>query len=366
MMALLTAIGVACGVTTLLALLMVVADAYINDYGEVSLLINDDKKLAAEGGSSLLSTLKEHEIFIPSACGGRGSCGLCKLKVLDGAGELLPTETPWLTEDEQKDNMRLACQVKVRSDMRIQIPEEMLSVKQFTATVSSIRDLTYDIKEVIFDLNDKGSIDFKAGQFVQLEVPPYELTDDPVYRAYSIASAPTKDNQVELEIRYVPNGICTTYVHQHLKQGDTATLNGPYGEFHRSATEKEMICIAGGSGMAPVKSILLDMAESGSQRAARYFFGARAVKDLFLVDEMRELESRLPNFTFIPALSAPADGDDWKGDVGLITEVVDKHIDDASDMEAYLCGSPFMIDACVKTLTGLNMPEENIFYDKFA
>lgn len=250
--------------------------------------------------------------------------------------------------------------------MHISIPAEMLSVKQFTAKVSSIRDLTYDIKEVSIALNEPGSIDFKAGQFIQLEVPAYELTDEPVYRAYSIASRPSEHNKVELEIRYVPNGICTTYVHKHLKEGDTVTLNGPYGEFHRSETEKEMICIAGGSGMAPVKAILLDMLDKGIDRKVQYFFGARAVRDLFLVDEMKALEQQLPRFRFIPALSEPDPNDDWEGDIGLITEVVAKYITDASDKEAYLCGSPFMIDACIKTLTGLGMPEENIFYDKFA
>lgn len=366
MTAFLVAIGIACAVTTLLAVLMVIADAFINNYGEVTLHINDDKELTVEGGMSLLSSLKEHEIFIPSACGGRGSCGLCKLKVTGGAGELLPTEIPWLTSEEQEDNVRLSCQVKVRNDMHINIPEEMLSVKQFTATVSSIRDLTYDIKEVSIALNDPGSIDFQAGQFMQLEVPAYELTDEPVYRAYSIASRPSEHKKVELEIRYVPNGICTTYVHKHLKEGDTVTLNGPYGEFHRSDTEKEMICIAGGSGMAPVKSILLDMVDKNIDRKVQYFFGARAVRDLFLVDEMKALESQLPRFTFIPALSAPDPEDNWEGDTGLITEVVARHVSNASDKEAYLCGSPFMIDACIKTLTGLGMPEESIFYDKFA
>jgi Na+-transporting NADH:ubiquinone oxidoreductase subunit F len=366
MTAFLVAIGIACAVTTLLAVLMVIADAFINNYGEVTLHINDGKELTVEGGMSLLSSLKEHEIFIPSACGGRGSCGLCKLTVTGGAGEVLPTELPWLTSEEQEDNVRLSCQVKVRNDMHINIPEEMLSVKEFTATVSSIRDLTYDIKEVSIALNDPGSIDFQAGQFMQLEVPAYELTDEPVYRAYSIASRPSEHKKVELEIRYVPNGICTTYVHKHLKEGDTVTLNGPYGEFRRSDTEKEMICIAGGSGMAPVKSILLDMVDKNIDRKVQYFFGARAVRDLFLVDEMKALESQLPRFTFMPALSAPDPEDNWEGDTGLITEVVARHVSNASDKEAYLCGSPFMIDACIKTLTGLGMPEESIFYDKFA
>jgi Na+-transporting NADH:ubiquinone oxidoreductase subunit F len=365
MTAFLIALAVTCAVTTLLAVLMVIADAYINDYGEVTVAINGDKELKIEGGGSLLSTLKEQEVFIPSACGGRGSCGLCKVKVLEGGGEILPTEEPWLTEEEKKENIRLSCQLKVRSDMRLKIPEELLNVKQFSATVSSLRDLTYDIKEVTLKLDDD-AIDFKAGQFIQLEVPEYELTDEPVYRAYSIASAPSVHDKVEMEIRYVPNGICTTYVHKHLKEGDKVTINGPYGEFHRSDTGKEMICIAGGSGMAPIKSILLDMLESDIKRKVQYFFGARAVKDLFLVEEMKSLESGLDDFSFIPALSEPDADDNWDGETGLITEVVERHIADASNMEAYLCGSPFMIDACVQVLREKGMPEDSIFYDKFA
>jgi Na+-transporting NADH:ubiquinone oxidoreductase subunit F len=366
MTAFFTSIGIACLVTTLLAVLMVIVDAYLNDYGELTLTINDDKTLKVEGGSSLLATLKEHEIFIPSACGGRGSCGLCKLQITEGAGELLPTETPWLTDEEENNNTRLTCQVKVRSNMRILIPEEMLSVKQFKATVTSLRDLTYDIKEVSLKLQDPGSIEFSAGQFVQLEVPEYELTDEPVYRAYSIASPPSSHNRVEMEIRFVPDGICTTYVHRHLKEGDTVTINGPYGEFQRSDSQRDMICIAGGSGMAPIKSIVLDMLEKNVQRKVQYFFGARSSKDLFLVEEMKTLESQLPLFSFIPALSEPGPGDNWNGETGLITEVVAKHVDEASDKEAYLCGSPFMIDACIAVLKEKGMPEENIFYDKFV
>ncbi len=366
MTAFLIALAVTSAVTTILAVLMVIADAYINDYGEVTITVNDDKKFTVEGGSSLLSTLKEQEVFIPSACGGRGSCGLCKVKVVEGGGDVLPTEEPWLTDEEKKDSVRLSCQLKVRSDMRLQIAEELLNVKQFTATVASLRDLTYDIKEVILALDEPGSIEFKAGQFIQLEVPEYELTDEPVYRAYSIASPPSQHNRIEMEIRYVPNGICTTYVHKHLKEGDKVTINGPYGEFHLKDTDKEMICIAGGSGMAPIKAILLDMVEKGSKRKVQYFFGARAVKDLFLLDEMKALESKLSGFKFIPALSEPDAEDKWEGDTGLITEVVARHVPDASTMEAYLCGSPFMIDACVKVLKEKGMPEEDIFYDKFA
>ncbi len=363
---LLIAVGVTCALTTLLAVLMVIADATIGNYGEVTITVNGSKTFTVDGGRPLLTTLKEEQLFIPSACGGRGSCGLCKVKVLQGAGELLPTETPWLTPEEQKDNIRLACQVKVKQDIQIEIPEELFSVKQFEAEVSDITDLTHDIKQVRFKLIDPPEMEYVAGKYVQLEVPEYELTDEPVYRAYSLSSLPGTRSEIELEIRLVPNGICTTYVHQHLKVGDKMTLNGPYGDFMLSDTQRDIICIAGGSGMAPIKSILLEMQDKGINRRTRYFFGARTKRDLFLLDEMKAFESSLPNFEFIPALSEPDEADNWQGDTGLITEIVGSHIDDASEMEAYLCGSPFMIDACVKVLTEKGMSEERIFYDKFS
>jgi Na+-transporting NADH:ubiquinone oxidoreductase subunit F len=232
--------------------------------------------------------------------------------------------------------------------------------------VESIRDLTHDIKEVRLKLIEPANIEMKAGQFIQFQVPAYELTDEPVYRAYSMASVPSDTTHIELEIRLVPNGICTTYVHKHLKEGDEVMVNGPYGEFFLRDTERPIICIAGGSGMAPLKSILLDMAEKKSSRKVRYFFGARALRDLFLLDEMKALEDEMENFKFIPALSDPLPEDNWKGEEGLITDVVKRLTEDASESEAYLCGSPGMIDACVKVLQELGMPEARIYYDKFA
>jgi Na+-transporting NADH:ubiquinone oxidoreductase subunit F len=192
------------------------------------------------------------------------------------------------------------------------------------------------------------------------------LTEEPVYRAYSISSPPSSRNEIELEIRLVPNGICTTYVHRHLKKGDAVTINGPYGEFFRRDGESEMICIAGGSGMAPIKSLLNDMLDKGIKRPARYFFGARSRRDLFLMDEMKALEKKLPTFQFIPALSAPMPEDQWSGETGLITDVVARHVPDASGKEAYLCGSPLMIDACIKVLKAKGMAEDRIYFDKFA
>lgn len=364
--AFLLSVGVLCLVTTFLAIVMLVADATINHYGKVALTINKDRKLEVEGGRTLLTTLKDEGIFIPSACGGRGSCGLCKCKVEAGAGEPLPTETPWLSAQERRENVRLCCQVKVKNDLALAIPEALFNVKQYETEVVGLRNLTHDIKEVRLKLLDPADMDYQAGQFVQIEVPAYELTDEPVYRAYSLSSEPAEKGVIEMEIRQVPNGICTTYVHKHLKLGDRLTINGPHGDFGIHEGAGEMICIAGGSGMAPIKSILLHMVRTGNQRPVRYFFGARSARDLFLVDEMREIEKQLPNFRFIPALSNPEPSDQWTGETGLITDVVGRHVPDATDKQAYLCGSPLMIDACIKVLSSKGMPSDQIFYDKFA
>lgn len=365
-MHLLLGIAAISGIATFLAILMMVADATIANYGEVNIRINDEKEVKVKGGRPLLSSLMEQKIFIPSACGGRGSCGLCKVKVLSDVGNYLPTELPWITEEEKKENIRLSCQLKLKKDIAIQIPEELFNVKEYRCTVSSLRNLTYDIKEVKLKLIEPEVINFKAGQYIQFEVPIYELTREQVYRAYSIASPPSSKNEIELEIRLVPNGICTTYVFQYLKEGDEIIVNGPYGEFYLRDSEHDIVFIAGGSGMAPIKSMLLDMAEKRINRKVTYFFGARSLRDLFLVDKMKELEASLPNFRFIPALSEPKPEDNWKGETGLITEVIDRHISSGKNIDAYLCGSPGMIDASVKVLTSRGVPEDRIYYDKFA
>jgi len=362
----LISVGVVCAISTALAVVMVIAELTIGNYGDVEITINDNVPFTARGGKTLLNTLKEHNVFIPSACGGRGSCGLCKCRVAVGGGELLPTELPWISDEEQKDNVRLSCQVKVKRNLRIEIDPVLLSVRAFRGRVTRMVDLTHDIKQVTVELLEPNTIAFKAGQYIQIETPEYALTDEPVYRAYSISSAPSDTRHIEMEIRLVPDGICTTYVHRYLKEGDPLTLNGPYGEFHLSDTDKEIIGIAGGSGMASLKSIAYTMRENGNPRRFRYFFGAKSKRDLFLLDEMHQLEADLPDFTFIPALSEPAPEDDWQGETGLITEVVERHIADASDMEAYLCGSPLMIDACIRVLKAKGMPETSIFFDKFA
>jgi Na+-transporting NADH:ubiquinone oxidoreductase subunit F len=364
--AFLIGLGVMCTVVLLLTIVILICDATIANYGPIKIVINNDKEVTVEGGRPLLATLKEQNIFIPSACGGRGSCGLCKVKILDGAGDPLATELPWLTAQERKDRIRLSCQVKVKRPMRIEIPPELFNVRQYRTRVIGLRDLTYDIKEVTLKLAEGEMLDFKAGQFIQFEVPPYELTDEPVYRAYSVASSPSANDRVELEMRLVPNGICTTFVHRYLKVGDTVTVNGPYGDFSLNDSAREVICVAGGSGMAPIKSILYRLNEQKSPRRIRYYFGARTRRDLFLEDEMQALEKTLPDFKFIPALSAPEAGSDWSGETGLITQVLDRQVTSGENAEAYLCGSPGMIDACVAVLRKKGLPAERIFYDKFS
>lgn len=364
--ALLISIGAITALTMVLAVILVVADAFIANYGECKITVNGKKELTVQGGRSLLNTLMEEEIFITSACGGRGSCGLCKVKVESGAGQYLPTELPWISNEEKAENVRLSCQVKVKNDMTIRIPEELFSVKQYKTRVESIKDLTHDIKEVRFKLLNPDKIEYKAGQFVQILTPEYKLSDEPVYRAYSMSSVPSDDNVIELEIRLVPEGICTTWVHQYLKEGDEVTINGPYGDFHLRDTERDIICIAGGSGNAPIKSILLDMAEKGNSRKVSYFYGARTRKDLVLPDEMAAITEKLPNYKYIPVLSDPAPDDDWDGQTGFVTDAVAAALENGDNVEAYLCGSPGMIDACVKVLTSKGVPEELIYYDKFA
>lgn len=362
---LLQSVLIVSGIATFLAILMVIADATIGNYGIMNLTINKEHKHSVEGGKTLLNTLKEEGVFIPSACGGRGSCGLCKCKVAAGGGEYLPTELTFITKEEQKEGIRLSCQLKVKRDIEIEIPEELFNVKEFKAKVSSITDLTHDIKEVMLELLDPKEINFTAGQFVQIQVPEYELTKEPVYRAYSVSSNSIIKNSVELEIRYVPNGICTTYVHKYLKKGDILTITGPYGEFYLRDTDADIVCVAGGSGMAPIKSILHHIAEKGINRKVTYIFGAQGKRDLFLLDEMKAFEKKIPTFKFIPALSNSSPEDKWEGETGKVTDVLVKYLADGSNTEAYLCGSPGMINAVIEVLKSKGVKEEKIYYDKF-
>lgn len=349
-----------------LAGLLVLAERRILNYGPCKITINGgEKEFTVPGGSSLLSSLAENDIFIPSACGGRGSCAYCKVAVHEGGGIITPVEEPYLSAEERTGDVRLSCQVKVRNDLQISVPKELFSVRRFDAVLERKRPLTHDIVELRIRLEEPSRIDFDAGQYIQLESEEYKGRDS-VIRAYSVSSPPSEATHIELVIRRVPDGICTTWVFDYLNEGAPVRFSGPYGEFRLSDTDAPIILIAGGSGMAPIWSMLRDMKEHGNRRPATYFFGALTQKDLFFADELRELEHEQSWFTFVPSLSKEPPDTDWPGERGLITEVVAKHFPDCSGHEAYLCGSPGMIDACVKTLTGNGMPEQKIYYDKFA
>ena len=366
MYTILLSMGVVGAIGAVLAVALEIADRYIANYGECAIDINDGARtLTVEGGGSLLSALVGEGIFIPSACGGRGSCGYCKCQITAGGGPVLPTEESWLTPAEKADNMRISCQVKVREDLEIHIPEELFLVKEFRGVVTRVTDVTYDIKEVAIKLVEPDHVSYQTGQYMQLKTPEYGDIDESVYRAYSMSSVEYDAGEVEFIIRRVPDGICTSWVHDFLKEGDEVMLNGPHGDFHLRDTDAPIIMIAGGSGLAPFKGMLRKLAADKSPRKIRFFFGGNAKRDLYHLDLMIQLENELPGFKFIPALFKPEAEDHWEGETGLITEVVDRLSEDVPQSEAYLCGSPGMINACLDVLKKHGLREDNIYFDSF-
>lgn len=344
----------------------VAAQHYETGTGMFKIDINGKAQLAVDGKKPLLQTLAEEGVFLPTACGGKAICGLCKVKVLEGAGPLLPSEEPLLTDEEKADNVRLSCQLEITSDIKIEIPEGLLGAREYESVCTEIKKLTYDTKKFCFKLKSPPNINFVPGEYIQLLCPKYKKSSEEVYRAYSIASDPARKDIVELVIRRVPNGICTTYCFDYLKTGDTVKFNGPFGDFRLSQTDAPMIFIAGSSGMAPFVSILHHMKDTNSIRKAVFFFGGNEVRDLFLLERMKQFESELADFKFIPVAARPAEGENWDGQTGLVTEAVKKNIAQADKYEGYLCGPPGMIDASIKILLELGIPEENIYYDKFT
>lgn len=352
--------------SALLALLLEIAHRYLANYGECRITINGEKELLVEGGGPLLFALADQGIFIPSACGGRGTCAYCKLKVFEGGGPVLPTETPYLTDEEVAENVRLSCQVKVRNDLTIEIPEELFLVKQFRAKVDSLVELTPLIKGLYMEIlePDEG-LTFKPGQYVQLEIPASK-GGEPEFRAYSICSACSESDWVELVITKVPDGTVSTYVHDFLKVGDEITFRGPFGDFYYQESDRDMLMIATGSGMAPIRSILHHLRDEKIERKATFFFGGRTKSDLFYLDEMRDFEKELHDFTFVPTLSRPDKENDWDGEVGRVTNLLNKYLEDDPKVDVYICGSPPMVESCEEILTAKGVPLDRIFYDKFA
>ncbi|MBI4335654.1 MAG: 2Fe-2S iron-sulfur cluster binding domain-containing protein [Candidatus Omnitrophica bacterium] len=349
------------GILVVIAILLVAAEKFLVTYGECKITINKEKILTVNGGGSLLSLFAENKIFIPSACGGKATCGYCKVEVLSGGGTILPTEEVFVSRQERLKGVRLACQVKVKNDLEVLISPDLLQAQEFSVTVIDIKDLTSDIKHVFLRLDDPASIKFKPGQYMQFKIPE---TDE--FRAYSAASAPSQTNLVELIVRLVPNGLCSTYIHEALDINDKIVLTGPFGDFYlREDSQRSIVCIGGGCGMAPIRSILYHLKEKGMSRKVMYFFGARSKKDLFFTDELFALQRQFPNFKYVPALSEPKPQDNWRGETGLITQAVEKMMPDGSNTEAYLCGPPPMIDASIKVLTKKGVREIHIYYDKF-
>ncbi len=364
---LLTSISVVSGIGVVLALLLELAGKYLADYGEKKILINNEKEIVVTGGNPLLSTLKKENIFIPSACGGKGTCAYCKVRVLEGGGPVLPTETPYLSAEELEQSVRLSCQVKVKEDLKIQIPEELFLVKQFRAKVINITDLTHEIKGLRMDLlSPEEGITFKPGQYVQLEVPKYEKISDPEFRAYSISSDAMEHENLELVITKVQDGAVTTYVHEYLKQGDELTIYGPYGDFYLRDSDRGILLIATGSGLAPMKSILHKIERDNIQRETILFFGAKNIEDLYYHDELKGLESKLENFKFYPVLSRVGEDAKWEGDRGRVTNLIEKYIPENAALDVYLCGAPPMIESCMKLLIQKGIPEDHMYFDKFG
>lgn len=392
-----------------LVFILLIARDKLSPKGDVTLQIND-REFVVSPGSNLLSTLSSNGVFLPSACGGGGTCGMCKCRIVEGGGSILPTETGFFTRKEQQDNWRLGCQVKVRENLKIKVPEAVLGIKKWQCEVVSNRNVATFIKEFVVKLPEGESLDFEPGGYIQIDVPKFqanfkdfdigvEFRDDwekykmwdlglknseETFRAYSMANYPAEKNLIKLNIRIatppwdnvreqyinVPPGICSTYVFSR-KPGDKVTISGPYGEFLIKETGNEMVYIGGGAGMAPLRSHIFHLFNTlKTNRKVSYWYGARSLREVFYEDEFRAIEKKFPNFTFNLALSEPLPEDNWNGYRGFIHQVLlDNYlsrIDDPEDLEYYFCGPPAMNNAVVGMLNDLGVPEENISFDDFG
>ena len=374
--------------------------------GNVKLRINEDKStVEVKAGGTLLSALSNAGIYLPSACGGGGTCAMCECQIFEGAGDILPTELGHFSRKKVKDNWRLSCQVKVKNDLKIGIPNEIFSIQKFDCTVRSNHNVATFIKELVLDIDEGKRLDFSAGGYVQIYVPSYEcdfknfvieeeyrdvwdkfdiwryraLNDEEIFRAYSMANHPAEGNVVMLNIRIatpppghddIMPGICSSYVFD-LKPGDKVSVSGPYGEFFQKDTEREMIYIGGGAGMAPLRSHVFDLFHTKkTKRKVSYWYGARSLREMFYEDEFEAIQKSSPDFSFHVALSEPVPEDNWKGSVGFIHQVVyDEYLKkhpDPTEIEYYLCGPPMMLDAVQKMLYDLGVEKEMIAFDDFG
>lgn len=394
------------GIIMLLVVGLVFISRKLTPSGEVAIDINEGRKtIQARPGPTLLSVLSENKVFLPSACGGGGTCAQCTCIVEEGGGDILPTETGHINKQDARKGMRLSCQVKVRRDMKIRVPEEMLEIRKFKGTVLSNRNVATFIKELIVELEPGVSLDFQAGGYIQLDIPTFDISfkdfeieekfrdewdhhdlwklklvnAEPCFRAYSMANYPAEGNRVILNVRIatppsgmpdVPPGVASTYIFA-LKPGDEVTMSGPYGEFYAKDTDREMLFIGGGAGMAPMRSHIFDLFHTKkSPRRVTFWYGGRSLRELFYLEEFRAIDKEFPNFSFHVALSEPKEEDHWDGPVGFIHSVVYdnylKNHPDPDEIEFYLCGPPPMIAACNKMMFDLGIEKEMIAYDEFG
>lgn len=405
-------VGMFTGVVLALVAIILVARSRLVPSGNVRILINDDesKALSVPAGGKLLNVLADNKVFVSSACGGGGTCAQCKVNIYEGGGDILQTETSHITKREAHEGVRLSCQVNVKQDMKIEVPPEVFSVKKWECEVVSNDNVATFIKEFIVKLPEGETLDFQPGGFIQIEVPPFEcdfkdfegiderfhpdwdrfnvwdfklVNTEPVFRAYSMANHPAEGDIIMLNIRIatpppdrekggwedVPPGIASSYVFSR-KPGDMVTISGPFGEFFIQETDREMVYIGGGAGMAPLRSHLYHLFHTlKTGRKVSYWYGARNPNEVFYEDHFRKIEEEFPNFTFHIAMSEPRPEDNWDGYVGFIHQVVhDHYLKDhpaPEDVEYYLCGPPLMLQSALGMLDDLGIEEEMIRFDEF-
>ncbi|WP_330924738.1 NADH:ubiquinone reductase (Na(+)-transporting) subunit F [Candidatus Sororendozoicomonas aggregata] len=394
-------------VLTLVAVILAARSRLVS-MGDVAININDDpeKRVTTAAGGKLLTTLAGSGVFLPSACGGGGTCAQCKCKVLDGGGEMLPTERSHFTKREEKEGWRLSCQVAVKQDMKIEVEEELFGVKKWECDVVSNDNVATFIKELTLRLPEGENVDFRAGGYVQLEAPAHEVdykdfdiqeeyrgdwdkfnlwqfkskVTEPVIRAYSMANYPEEKGLLKFNIRVaspppgagpeIPPGQMSSFVF-NLKPGDKMTVYGPFGEFFAKETDNEMVFVGGGAGMAPMRSHIFDQLKRlSSKRKISFWYGARSLREAFYVDEFNKLAEENPNFSWHLALSDPQPEDNWEGKTGFIHQVLlENYLKDHAapeDCEFYMCGPPMMNQAVINMLTDLGVEKDNILLDDFG
>jgi len=389
-----------------LVFIILAARSKLVSTGDVAININDEKTISCGAGGKLLGALADSEMFVSSACGGGGTCGQCKVKVFDGGGSILPTELSHITKREAAEGERLACQVAVKQDMKIQVPEEVFGVKKWECTVRSNDNVATFIKELVLELPSGENVNFRAGGFIQIEAPAHvseyktfdigdEYREDwdrfdmwrytstvksDVIRAYSMANYPEEEGIIMLNVRIaspppgadddVPPGQMSSFIF-NLKEGDKVTISGPFGEFFAKDTDKEMVFIGGGAGMAPMRSHIFDqLRRLNSKRKMSFWYGARSKREMFYVEDFDTLQAENNNFQWHVALSDPMEEDNWTGHTGFIHNVLrDNLLKDhpaPEDCEYYMCGPPMMNSAVINMLEDLGVERDNIFLDDFG